>query len=72
MCLLFHLAQRYALLDADPLSNALFFGTKHTRMWNRRYVDFLIRMATFEIPMNPIGMHFCVGAALSTTVRFGG
>ena len=34
---------------------ALFFGTKRARLWNRRYVDFLVRMASFEIPMNPSG-----------------
>ena len=37
---------------------ALIFGTQRARMWNRRYVDFLIRLATFEIPMNPSGCTF--------------
>ena len=37
---------------------ALIFGTQRARMWNRRYVDLLIRLATFEIPMNPSGCTF--------------
>ena len=32
---------------------ALNFGTGRARMWNRRYVDFLVKMETLEIPMDP-------------------
>ena len=32
---------------------ALNFGTGRARMWNRRYVEFLIKMETLEIPMDP-------------------
>ncbi|CAE7569774.1 unnamed protein product [Symbiodinium sp. CCMP2456] len=32
---------------------ALYFGSGRARMWNRRYVDFLIRTATLEVLMDP-------------------